>query len=191
MREEIWSEKIFKDDAGYFLRITNWKHFTKMEEKMTKVIFVCHGNICRSPMAEFVFRHLAKELGREGDFEISSAAVSYEEEGNGLYPYAADTLRRHGIPFGHHRAHRITKQEYEEADLVIVMDSSNMRLIKRITGDCDKVHKLLEYAVIEQDTATRQNSVNNPDEIPDVADPWYTGNFEQAYSDILRGCRAL
>ena len=72
-----------------------------------------------------------------------------------------------------------------------MMDSSNLRLIKRITGDCDKVHKLLEYAVIEQDTATRQNSVNNPDEIPDVADPWYTGNFEQAYSDILRGCRAL
>ena len=142
-------------------------------------------------MAEFVFRHLAKELGREDDFEISSAAVSYEEEGNGLYPYAADTLRRHGIPFGHHRAHRITKQEYEEADLVIVMDSSNLRLIKRITGDCDKVHKLLEYAVMEQGTATRQNSVNNPDEIPDVADPWYTGNFEQAYSDILRGCRAL
>ena len=158
---------------------------------MTKIIFVCHGNICRSPMAEFVFRHLAKGLGREDDFEISSAAVSYEEEGNGLYPYAADTLRRHGIPFGHHRAHRITKQEYEEADLVIVMDSSNLRLIKRITGDCDKVHKLLEYAVIEQDTVTRQNSVNNPDEIPDVADPWYTGNFEQAYSDILRGCRAL
>ena len=142
-------------------------------------------------MAEFVFRHLAKELGREDDFEISSAAVSYEEEGNGLYPYAADTLRRHGIPFRHHRAHRITKQEYEEADLVIVMDSSNLRLIKRITGDCDKVHKLLEYAAMERGTATRQNSVNNPDEIPDVADPWYTGNFEQAYSDILRGCRAL
>ena len=162
-----------------------------MEEKITKIIFVCHGNTGRPPMAECVFRHLAKELGREDDFEISSAAVSYEEEGNGLYPYAADTLRRHGIPFGHHRAHRITKQEYEEADLVIVMDSSNLRLIKRITGDCDKVHKLLEYAVIEQDTATRQNSVNNPDEIPDVADPWYTGNFEQAYSDILRGCRAL
>ena len=179
MREEIWSEKIFKDDAGYFLRITNWKHFTKMEEKMTKVIFVCHGNICRSPMAEFVFRHLAKELGREGDFEISSAAVSYEE------------VRRHGIPFGHHRAHRITKQEYEEADLVIVMDSSNMRLIKRITGDCDKVHKLLEYAVMEHVATKSQDSVNNQEGIPDVADPWYTGNFEQAYSDILRGCRAL
>ena len=92
------------------------------------VIFVCHGNICRSPMAEFIFRHLATELGREDDFEISSAAVSYEEEGNGIYPYAADTLSRHSIPFGRHRAHRITIQEYDDADLVIVMDSSNMRL---------------------------------------------------------------
>ena len=156
-----------------------------------KVIFVCHGNICRSPMAEFVFKHLTKELGREEEFEISSAAVSYEEEGNGLYPYAADTPRRHGIPFGHHRAHRITKQEYEKADLVIVMDSSNMRLIGRITGDCYKVHKLLEYAVMEQGAATNANADKEPNDAPDVADPWYTGNFEQAYSDILRGCRAL
>ena len=84
------------------------------ELNTNKIIFVCHGNICRSPMAEFVFRHLTKELGREEEFEISSAAVSYEEEGNGLYPYAADTLRRHGIPFGHHRAHRITKQAYSD-----------------------------------------------------------------------------
>ena len=106
-----------------------------MEEKMTRIIFVCHGNICRSPMAEFIFRHLAEDVGRGDEFEISSAAVSYEEEGNGIYPYAADTLRRHEIPFGRHRAHRITKQEYEEADLVVVMDSSNMRLIGRITGD--------------------------------------------------------
>ena len=161
------------------------------ELNTNKIIFVCHGNICRSPMAEFVFRHLTKELGREEEFEISSAAVSYEEEGNGLYPYAADTLRRHGIPFGHHRAHRITKQEYEKADLVIVMDSSNMRLIGRITGDCDKVHKLLEYAVMEQGAATNANADKEPNDAPDVADPWYTGNFEQAYSDILRGCRAL
>ena len=163
----------------------------RMEEKMTRIIFVCHGNICRSPMAEFIFRHLAEEVGRGDEFEISSAAVSYEEEGNGIYPYAADTLRRHEIPFGRHRAHRITKQEYEEADLVVVMDSSNMRLIGRITGDCNKVHKLLEYAVMAQGAATSQNPVKNPVDVPDVADPWYTGNFEQAYSDILRGCRAL
>ena len=146
-----------------------------MEDKVTEIIFVCHGNICRSPMAEFVFKHLAKERGRENDFKVSSAAVSYEEEGNGLYPYAADTLRRHDIPFGRHEAHRITRQEYDNADIVVVMDSSNLRLIERITGSIDKVHKLLEYASDDSD----------------VADPWYTGNFEQAYSDILRGCRAL
>lgn len=113
--------------------------------KKFRVIFVCHGNICRSPMAEFVFRHLARAVGRED----------------------------------------------EEADLVVVMDSSNMRLIERITGDCDKVHKLLEYAVMEQGAATSGDPVKISADIPDVAAPWYTGNFEQAYSDILRGCRAL
>ena len=159
--------------------------------KKYNVIFICHGNICRSPMAEFIFRHLATEMGLEDDFEISSAAVSYEEEGNGIYPYAADTLLRHSIPFGRHRAHRITRQEYDDADLVIVMDSSNMRLIQRITGDYSKVHKLLEYTVMEQDEVAGYETVTNPDEVPDVADPWYTGNFEQAYSDIFRGCRAL
>ena len=111
----------------------------------------------------------------EEDFDVSSAAVSYEEEGNDIYHYAADTLQRHDIPFGEHRAHRITKREYEEADLVIVMDSSNLRLLQKISTDTCKAHKLLEY--------TGENF--------DVADPWYTGNFEQAYTDILRGCRAL
>ena len=194
-----------------------------MEKKRTKIIFVCHGNICRSPMAEFIFRQLVKEEGRENEFVISSAAVSYEEEGNGIYPYAADTLRKHGIPFGRHQAHRISKEEYEEADLVIVMDSSNLRLMGRISENCDKVHKLLEYAEAENASSTSSNSeanegkrsVSNPNKfpisndskrselnaskhsvvtsnnVPDVADPWYTGNFEKAYSDILRGCRGL
>lgn len=194
-----------------------------MEKKRTKIIFVCHGNICRSPMAEFIFRQLVKEEGRENEFAISSAAVSYEEEGNGIYPYAADTLRKHGIPFGRHQAHRISKKEYEEADLVIVMDSSNLRLMGRISENCDKVHKLLEYADAENASNTSSNSeahegkrsVSNPNKfpisndskrselnaskhsvvtsnnVPDVADPWYTGNFEKAYSDILRGCRGL
>lgn len=186
-----------------------------MEKKRTKIIFVCHGNICRSPMAEFIFRQLVKEEGRENEFAISSAAVSYEEEGNGIYPYAADTLRKHGIPFGRHQAHRISKKEYEEADLVIVMDSSNLRLMGRISENCDKVHKLLEYAEAENASNTNSNSEANEGKtseankgkhlvsneskhsvvtsniIPDVADPWYTGNFEKAYSDILRGCRGL
>ena len=142
---------------------------------MKKIIFVCHGNICRSPMAEFIFKKLTRGIGMEEDFDVSSAAVSYEEEGNDIYHYAADTLQRHDIPFGEHRAHRITKREYEEADLVIVMDSSNLRLLEKISTNTCKAHKLLEY--------TGENS--------DVADPWYTGNFEQAYTDILRGCRAL
>ena len=197
--------------------------YWNMEKKRTKIIFVCHGNICRSPMAEFIFRQLVKEEGRENEFAISSAAVSYEEEGNGIYPHAADTLRKHGIPFGRHQAHRISKEGYEGADLVIVMDSSNLRLIGRIVGNCDKVHKLLEYADAENASNTSSNSeategkhpVSNPSKlpesdeskhsvlnasnhsvvtsniIPDVADPWYTGNFEKAYSDILRGCRGL
>ncbi len=166
-------------------------------------------------MAEFIFRQLVKEGGRENEFVISSAAVSYEEEGNGIYPYAADTLRKHGIPFGRHQAHRISKKEYEEADLVIVMDSSNLRLMGRISENCDKVHKLLEYADAENASNTSSNSEANEGKtseanedkhpvsnaskhsvvtsniIPDVADPWYTGNFEKAYSDILRGCRGL
>ena len=142
-----------------------------------KIIFVCHGNICRSPMAEFVMKNLVREAGREDGFEISSAAVSYEEEGNGLYPYAAQTLERHGVPVGRHRAHRISVEEYRDADIVVVMDSSNVRLLERITGgeSPEKTHKMLEFAGLSRD----------------VADPWYTGNFEKAYSDILSGCKAL
>ena len=128
-------------------------------------------------MAEFIFRELASRCGRKDDFEISSAAVSYEEEGNGLFPAAGSTLTRHGIPFGRHRAHRITLEEAEAADLLVVMDDSNLRLLNRIIGkqSFSKSHKLLEFA----------------GENADVADPWYTGNFEKAYSDILRGCKAL
>lgn len=128
-------------------------------------------------MAEYIMKHLAKRRGMEEELEISSAAVSYEEEGNGLYPYAAQTLTRHEIPYGRHRAHRISLEEYLEADMVVVMDSSNERLLSRITSgrNPEKTHRLLEW--------TGENR--------DVADPWYTGNFEKAYSDILAGCSAL
>lgn len=128
-------------------------------------------------MAEYIMKNLAERRDLDRGLEISSAAVSYEEEGNGLYPYAAQTLTRHEIPYGQHRAHRISLEEYLEADLVIVMDSSNERLLSRITSgrNPEKTHRLLEW--------TGENR--------DVADPWYTGNFEKAYSDILAGCSAL
>lgn len=128
-------------------------------------------------MAEFIFKELVREAELQEEFAISSASVSYEEEGNGIYPPAASTLKRHGIPFGGHRAHRITAEEYKAADLVIVMDNSNLRLLERICGpdETGKVHKLMEFC-------------GSP---ADVADPWYSGDFEQAYVDIHKGCEAL
>lgn len=145
--------------------------------KAFRILFLCHGNICRSPMAEFVFRHLAAEAGVSSLFEVSSGAVSYEEEGNDMYPPAKRKLTEKGVPFGRHSAHRISRREYEEAELVIIMDRSNRRLLEYIVGDDDagKVHMMMEYA--------GQNR--------DVADPWYTGDFEKAYNDILTGCRGL
>lgn len=142
-----------------------------------KVFFVCHGNICRSPMAEYVFKYLAAEAGVPERFDVTSAAVSYEEEGNPMYPPAKRKLTEKGIPFGPHRAHRITRQEYDEADVVIIMDRSNRRLLEHITGgnDSHKVHMMMDYA----------------GERRDVADPWYTDDFETAYNDIFRGCSGL
>ena len=112
-------------------------------------------------MAEWLFKHLAAVAGTGDRFEVTSAAVSYEEEGNGMYPPARRKLYEKGIPFGSHRAHRITREEFDSADLVIIMDRSNRRM--------------LEYAGLNRD----------------VADPWYTGDFEKAYNDILMGCRGL
>ena len=145
--------------------------------KAFRIIFLCHGNICRSPMAEWVFKHLAEEAGAADRFEVSSAAVSYEEEGNGMYPPARRKLYEKGIPFGSHSAHRITRMEFDEADLVIIMDRSNRRMLEYIIGDDDsgKVHMMLEYSGLNRD----------------VADPWYTGDFEKAYNDIHMGCRGL
>lgn len=129
-------------------------------------------------MAEYVMKELIRRAGREGEFEITSAAVSDEEWGNPIYPPAQRKLREKGIPFGRHSAHRISHSEFEDADMVIVMDRSNLRLLERIAGDfrpSGKVHLLMEYA----------------GERRDVADPWYTGDFETAYADILAGCRGL
>lgn len=142
---------------------------------MVKILFVCHGNICRSPMAENVFRYLAE---RDGLTVYSdSAAVSGEELGSGIYPAAREKLRREGIPIQPHRARLLTKQDYAEFDRIIGMDRSNLRGILRILGADpeNKVNLLLEYAGLSRD----------------VADPWYTGNFDQAYQDILVGCEGL
>ena len=162
----------------------------KTEHSMKKIIFVCHGNICRSPMAEFVMKKLVKDAGREAEFEITSMAVSGEEWGNPIYPPAKAKMREHGIPFGDHRAHKITPQEFAEADLVVIMDGdiSGATAPSRITSPTgafanqgpvasgrSKVRKLMEFVGLDRD----------------VADPWYTGDFEATYRDIFTACRAL
>jgi len=144
----------------------------------TGIIFLCHGNICRSPMAEFVMKDLVSKAGRNSDFEITSAAVSDEETGNDIYPPAKRMLHSMGIPFSCHEAHKITLSEYMRSDIVIIMDESNRRLLRWILGngaDFSKVHLLMEYA----------------GEKRSVADPWYTGDFRKAYDDILKGCKGL
>ncbi len=144
---------------------------------MIKVMFVCHGNICRSPMAEFIFKDLVRKEGLEDLFEIASSAVSFEEIGNPVYPPAREILSRHGISCAGKRAVHFEYEDYKNFDYIPVMDASNMRNILRITkGENDgRIKLLLEYA----------GSASS------VSDPWYSGDFETAYNDILKGCTAL
>ena len=138
---------------------------------MVKILFVCHGNICRSPMAEFVMKDLVKKAGREKEFHIASAAVSREELGNPVYPPAARQLQKHGISCTGHRAHQITRQELEEYDRIYYMDASNARYLRRLFGDDSaKCLPLLDH---------------------DVADPWYTGDFTETWNDVLEGCSRI
>lgn len=138
---------------------------------MIKVLFCCHGNICRSPMGKYIFKKLAKDKGVEDRFDILSAGVSSEEEGNDIYPPAKAMLRKKGVPFSQHRAHRITDSEFDSSDYVIALDYSNYRRLKSRFGDDDKIQMLL------------------PDR--EVDDPWYSGDFNTAYLDILEGCSLL
>lgn len=144
---------------------------------MKKVMFVCHGNICRSPMAEFVMKDLVKKVDREKEFLIDSSATSTEEIGNGIYPPAKRKLIEKGVPFTEHYARQIKKAEYDDWDLFICMDGANVRNLMRIfeNDKKNKVKKLLDY--------TGHGG--------DVADPWYTGNFESTYLDVLEGCKKL
>ena len=138
---------------------------------MYKILFVCHGNICRSPMAEFVMKDLVKQAGREKEFIIASAAVSREEIGNPVYPPARRELAKHGIACDGHAAHQITRRELESYDRIYYMDRSNASYLRRLFGsDAEKCQPLLSR---------------------DVADPWYTGDFEVTWKDILEGCQRI
>ena len=138
---------------------------------MIKVLFVCHGNICRSPMGEFVLKDMVKKAGLEGNFEIASAAVSREEIGNPVYPPARREMAKHGVACDGHAAHQITRRELEYYDRIYYMDSSNARWLSRmLPKNPDKIRPLLSH---------------------DVADPWYTGNFRETWEDIVEGCTAI
>lgn len=144
---------------------------------MIKILFVCHGNICRSPMAEFTMKNMAAKAGLSEQFEISSSATSTEEIGNPVYPPAKRKLAEHGIACDGHSARQLTNDDYDRYDLLIGMDGENLRSMYRICGGdyADKMHLLMEYT-------------NCPG---DVADPWYTRDFEATWRDIAAGCEGL
>lgn len=145
---------------------------------MIKVLFVCHGNICRSTMAEFVMKHIVRKAGKEHLFWIASAATSREEIGNPVHPGTNRKLASVGIPVEPHCAVQMTKADYDQYDYIIGMDSWNMKNILRITGG-DPEHKLYKLLGF-----TRRKG-------QDIADPWYTGNFDETYQDVEEGCRGL
>ncbi len=142
-----------------------------------KILFICHGNICRSPMAEMIFKKMLADRGLSADFTVRSSATSTEALGEGIYPPALRELARHGVPTEARRAVQLKRSDYGEYDLFLCMDGKNIRNINMIFGgDPDgKVMRLLDLT----------------DRGGDVSDPWYTGDFTAAYEDIRRGCEAL
>ena len=137
---------------------------------MVKILFVCHGNICRSPMGEFVLKDMVRKAGRSGEFEIASVAVSREELGNPVYPPARREMNRHGVACDGHRARQITRVDVEKYDHIFYMDRSNLRYLQQLFPGETKFRPFLER---------------------DVADPWYTGDFTQTWADICEGCRRI
>ena len=144
---------------------------------MLDILVICHGNICRSPLAEFVMKDLTERQGLAGKFQIASAATSREELGNDIHPGTRRVLEREGIPFSSRQARQITKSDYEAYDYIIAMDLANLRNLERLLGGDPegKFFLFLEFA----------------GEHRDIADPWYTGNFDETYRDIKQGCTAL
>lgn len=144
---------------------------------MTKILFVCYGNICRSPMAEYVMKDLVQKAGLEEQFEIASAATSTEELGNPVYPPAQRKLAEHGIGVAGKASRQLKNSDYEEFDLLIGMDRGNLWSMYQICGGdyADKMHLLMEFT----------------DRPGDIADPWYTDDFEATWKDVLAGCQGL
>ena len=148
-----------------------------MQQKI-RILFICHGNICRSTMAEMVFKHMVKKEGLESEFYINSAATSREEIGNGVHYGPRRKLAEVGIPCGEHYAPQVTQADYDKYDYLIIMDSINGRELKWIIKDDpeNKIHMLLDFAGREGQS---------------IADPWYTGNFDITYDDVVEGCEGL
>ncbi len=148
---------------------------------MIKILFICHGNICRSPMAEFILKDMVEKQGRADEFYIESAATSTEEiwhgVGNPVYPPARDILEKHGISCEGKRARQVKYEDYDKFDLLIAMDSNNIRNLRKLIPEDTKgkVHLMMEYAGQKRD----------------VADPWYTGNFQKTWDDIYLACGQL
>ena len=148
-----------------------------MKNDKIRVLFVCHGNICRSTMAEFVMKDLVEKQGLSDDFFIDSAATSTDEIGNGVHRGTVKKLREAGVPVGEHRARQITKADYEKYDYIVGMDGQNLRNMRRMLPEDTekKICLLLDFT----------------DKPRDIADPWFTGNFDVTYDDVIAGCTAL
>ena len=144
---------------------------------MVRILFICLGNICRSPMAEFVFKDIVEKSGISDKFYVASAATSFYEIGNPVHNGTAKILDGLGISYSKKRAIHLEKSDYENYDYLICMDSANVRDTLKIVGEDTekKIHKLLEFV----------------DSCEDVADPWYTGDFDRTYKDVLIGCKGL